>query len=752
MTSRNSKKQAFKKCQNRFRGLISAYRSNKFEMDRRLPKSLVLRSGIKELYLEAQAILHPSQYDAFLNWVDGQIKTSLRDFNLSPIGYEELSGVASTIPLTPIENQLLWMAVRFNRKRNDFNKYVEIKQSVEQHALHGDYSLALNNLDDIDAIFGKSLWSVQVRIAVTQQFKGLEEQKKLTAEIRKVFRHGLLNFVAFYTSVRNEEKTSFQKYVSEVGQRLANHKNYSTAIKDFLTLILTRQWPNELDRKLGIIQVSESHSLIDSFETFIQLSENLVEECIALPDNQLGSRQILAKPLAAISGINDYRVQKLKATLGGAREDCPLDLRTNSIIENLLAGKATDAYLELSQQIDVKAQFDAWHLIYACYALFFKKRIPERFSSGVAGAAIASISRVLRGEDRVEWSGVSQKLCANFCFLPSIHGVEKFLEAILGKTASIRASLATVCVNSRFAGPEDILVNLSNRETEACFGQDSQSYLLRLWRSLVIGEMADPKSPGVQDFFFLGLWNLETGNAENSKNLLTNAQDLDELGTFDLFIFDGLITANTELGEYEAVISHTSRLVAKHPEIYSVLPKLKIFGDLTWADFKRIDPSSLYRAIGLHIAWSMFEQSKAATELRFVTGNLIRAHSVGVPSELVDVKERFHPDELIYFLKFVCTPSILDGTQIFSSSRSVMEERQAICAALRELDPGRSLEYEEEISLISSQLAHSDVQHVVDSTRIYVDTEALQRWALRELSEDIERCRCNPPIFNRLFE
>ena len=38
-------------------------------------------------------------------------------------------------------------------------------------------------------------------------------------------------------------------------------------------------------------------------------------------------------------------------------------------------------------------------------------------------------------------------------------------------------------------------------------------------------------------------------------------------------------------------------------------------------------------------------------------------------------------------------------------------------------------------------MAHSDVQHVVDSTRIYVDTEALQRWALRELSEDIERCR-----------
>jgi uncharacterized ubiquitin-like protein YukD len=70
-----------------------------------------------------------------------------------------------------------------------------------------------------------------------------------------------------------------------------------------------------------------------------------------------------------------------------------------------------------------------------------------------------------------------------------------------------------------------------------------------------------------------------------------------------------------------------------------------------------------------------------------------------------------------------------------------MEERQAICSLLIELDGANTTAYNEEITSIAEQLAIDEGRWIVDSTRIYVDTDALIRWAKRELQEDFGRYR-----------
>jgi hypothetical protein len=70
-----------------------------------------------------------------------------------------------------------------------------------------------------------------------------------------------------------------------------------------------------------------------------------------------------------------------------------------------------------------------------------------------------------------------------------------------------------------------------------------------------------------------------------------------------------------------------------------------------------------------------------------------------------------------------------------------MEERQAICSLLIELDHANTAFYSEEIATIAEQLAIDEGRWIVDSTRIYVDIEALSRWAQRELQENFGRYR-----------
>lgn len=704
-------------------------------MGRRIPKSLIFRNGLKELYLEAQAILHPSQYDTFLSWLEEQLNSNVKDFLRSEIGYEELNGVADVVPLAPIENQLLWLAARFNRQRLALNEFLYLKEDVEQSALRGDYTGSLETLEKIDSKFGNSIWSVQLKIALLQLRDGLEEQKRFTAEVRKVYRNGLLGFVAFFTSVRNEEKTTFQKFISEVHARISNHKHYSVPVKDFLIVLLAQEWPKDVERMLGILQVSESHSLVDVYETFIGFSQEITEQRL-YSGRHTSAERAFKRSLNKIKGISDPRIAKLQLSNGEPIDWREHRTRDESLLNNLLSGKTRSAYTELSTGSGERAPIDAWTLVYLAY-LNCSEDLSDLYSSEtLAGLTITSIASILAGQDRVEWSGTGLKLCANFSPFLSLNGVRKYLDALLGRTPEITAALASTTLNSHLLGSEDLLIgaDVAGRSPPS-EESPSQSF----WYTLRYGKEATFTPKTLHGCIALGLWNVREGNYSAAISLLKKAERLDTSGIFDLVIFDSLLTSQIELGKYSQVIELIAGFVAKYPNSFTVLPKCEIIGELTWDDFGKISRSSLKKAIGLHISWTIFEREIDATRLRFVTGNLVRTLGVSLPSDLVEHKELFNIHDLVYFLKYVCISSILDGTRLFRSSREVMEERQRVCAVLRELDPNKADQYEEEIAFISNQLTHHDVQHIVDSTRIYVDTDSLKRWAIRELSEDIER-------------
>lgn len=69
-------------------------------------------------------------------------------------------------------------------------------------------------------------------------------------------------------------------------------------------------------------------------------------------------------------------------------------------------------------------------------------------------------------------------------------------------------------------------------------------------------------------------------------------------------------------------------------------------------------------------------------------------------------------------------PLLLDSLRrILKSSQDVMNERQAICASLRLIDPTNSSNYQDEVMLITNQQAMEEGEWIVDRTRIYVDMD-----------------------------
>ncbi len=170
------------------------------------------------------------------------------------------------------------------------------------------------------------------------------------------------------------------------------------------------------------------------------------------------------------------------------------------------------------------------------------------------------------------------------------------------------------------------------------------------------------------------------------------------------------------------------------------VPTVSALRDLAWNDYARVS-RPISAAIALHALWTRLDDSKVASLMRFSTGHALRTPLKRTPSSLYSEGNVHNLHQLVYFLRRVCVPSIIDQSRVISGTRAILEERQAICSLLRDIDPKNVDIYNEEITDLANRLAIDEGQWIVDSTRIHVDTDALSRWADRELMEDFGRYR-----------
>ena len=82
----------------------------------------------------------------------------------------------------------------------------------------------------------------------------------------------------------------------------------------------------------------------------------------------------------------------------------------------------------------------------------------------------------------------------------------------------------------------------------------------------------------------------------------------------------------------------------------------------------------------------------------------------------------------------------MDMSRAFTSSREVIEERRAVCAALKDFDAPQVPAYDNEIYEITNQIVIADGLRLVDSSRIHVDVEAMRLIALSQVALNMVSC------------
>ena len=268
-------KREFLAHQNRVRGAIARSKSKHFQLHQQRPLE-ALRSDLRRTYLSARAKLEESRFEEFLTWTDYILETTVPELSTFPVQYSYLSGFSSKTPIVSLGREITWIAKFLKNKASTISEYRCSSDQFCKHILLGNYELALATIDDISAKHGHSFYLIQLRLALEQKAFGLERQKEYAKSIRRQFKRGILSFVTYYTSVRVEDRTSWDGFVTMIDEKLSQ-SHHGDTLNGYLRYRLTNRWPNHASGVIDILRIEQNHLFIDLYETVISFLQHICD-------------------------------------------------------------------------------------------------------------------------------------------------------------------------------------------------------------------------------------------------------------------------------------------------------------------------------------------------------------------------------------------------------------------------------------------------------------------------------------------
>lgn len=679
-------------------------------------------------------LLNADEFPPIIDWLSRYPSRSAELFPRSRLPQEdELVPRIIAAPSNDL-SALLWLSAVAARSAEELTEFHSLSKEFERCLLAENSSQAGAALDAIEQRYGPSLWLLEARISHLHYTQGADAHKAFAREVHEKKPNSFAGFVAYYVSQRIEENVSFSRYAVRMERIIARQK-VPEPLRHFARYLLLGRYSVDKGEVSKLCAVAASLNPIDTRQVLICLLEAIIRTSRLKP-----AWKELANHIGKFSS-HDHTLENIRHYLCGVVDPRPaIDL---PVSEKLVTGKFDEA-IELGVQRLLQAPEDAETANSIAMAMAFlgREEAPPALPA-IHRSVVTRLSLVYaRQPGLTSAADELGKILLNLRIIPFGQILSGYL---LQEWRNEAETSSLPAVGSYLFG--DTLHAISIRNIEAPLGAltlKAKAANISPSMHQFLSAHFDSGSPAQQVHKPILLEALATGSSRRGMHddAVRFSSDLLALETavWKRRAAGLLVFSLSESGNVASALRQLAAFCCNNDDLRFVMPLQAVLGGLRWVDLAPYkNDISLVIALDLYVRTVSGDEHiknrrHAFEEFRVSTNN-------GFPSDL-DIS-RFPLDQIVYFLWRVCIPSIMDVSyKLFpSSSRALDEERVKICALLSRIDPENTTRYNEEIKDITTRKKIQDGLRDVDRSRIYVNADAIKRWAEKELRETFEKCK-----------
>lgn len=633
--------------------------------------------------------------------------------------------IQSVAPLDTvgIHQEIAWVTTILAANSALLNKFVKLRDEFCIALSNGNYDLASACLDKADQECGLSLWTVENRIAIAALAGGFERQK---AYINSLLSGDRRTFVAFFSSnvgERNESRVSKISFETRLRERAKswNIKSDQQTYIFFKLVGASSLAPIDI---ADILSFEAASSAVDLYETFLDLMVIAKESF-----SKNGNSRILTQ-LAKLKHISDHCLDNLGLLYS---EEILTTIDAPDYLNAFLMGEYVTAAASIEKRLEEQSDDPLMILVAArLKVLGYQLDVSGNQFVEHLLSLLGSFLAQDKGSD--EAAQALERFAMNFRSLPISPSIDNLVQHassdLLGDVSALTAMRSRcICLPVRLSLLDDTRrARLLNDETKVQHAT---------WQYERLSHIGVPTTEGLlsreaESYAAISFCKKKDQPSQAFSHLANLAASENEHFKQDSSILKAWYLEAD--GDIHGAILHTVKTAITKPTLLRSLPLIELFQHRGFRELKQLEREPCL-SIGFFLYSSLTRESTKDVALKVAWKQFHKVHRLAKPSEIKPRVSEFDRDEILFFLRSVCTQEIMELSAAFNSPADLDRERLQICIALSELDPERSDDYDSEIIELTRRLSIEEGVQQVESSRVYVDLLGLQRWCHQNLSE-----------------
>ncbi len=678
-----------------------------------------------------------------------------------PADYAAISNTVTTPFSGELRDELAWECCILCRYADRINSFLGAKQHFERLLLTGDYDSASGVFEDITSTYGCSLWAIDAGVLVSEYGRGLAANREFVKSIGEELENkNVLGHAAFY-SQRAERNVSTASYDREVRDLLGKALSVSGLVGliakfwfavDFATF-------DRYDRLADVVYYGSPFPIVDRYATFVRVLQTVACHCDFAFTPSLVTIVKKASSLFCDSRIR-LLVHHLEPETEVVQND-PAD-RLAEITHHYTVGEYHQASLAAEAALVVHPDCFEFYELFAKSQLHlgegFRNPLPD---GSVSQDLLLNVYNVLKkNQDTPKSLELLRKVCYSF-------DSARFASQVL----------AFICENGTGDNPIDYRlfggINgiAASARFATCFRDPSDG--LRFLTSLRSRYAAN----NAVELFSEILSRPKTGHRASALRNVPPARELKYRAAFWLQLRDyqgaiteykrlrseaggkmpfhedvvrGLFKAYLGAGMYEDAIRLIVDTYLMNRHLLLAI-RLKDCLDVAAGRGATTEPTEICRPIFYSICYREGLLGNGLWDVYVQYDDFLTSHGVVKPSDLLLSLGDYDQDRVIYFLRHVCVPEVMDNSPFaFATTKELEDERIVLCQALQQLDHENADLYSREIhELMRRGMIRESIRNV-DRSKIYIDTSGIAKSLDSLCREKFQRCLLFASLDERL--